>query len=89
MKKRIISLALILAMLATAMLSLSSCALLNGDSLLDMLTGGGNSDGKTPEGDTVINVEGGDSYNVSIYPEGEDNLLTASHALHGKRHRRL
>lgn len=81
MKKRIISLALILAMLATAILSLSSCALLNGESLLDMLTGGGNSDGKTPAGDTVINVEGGDSYNVSIYPEGEDNLLTASHAL--------
>lgn len=80
MKRKIICLLLALVMFTASTLSLSSCALLNGDSILDMI--GGTSGGDTDKGgDTVINVEGGDSYDVSIYPEGEDDLLSASHAL--------
>lgn len=68
MKKRFLALALLLALCIGV---LSSCALLDGQGLLSGGEGG----------DTVINVEGGDNYDITIESNDNKSLLAASKAL--------
>ena len=69
MKKRILTLILTAVM---CLGSLTSCVLLNGEGLLG---------GTGEPGDTVINVEGGDNYDIKIESSNNNSLLAASKAL--------
>ena len=69
MKKRILTLILTAVMCVG---SLTSCVLLNGEGLLG---------GTGEPGDTVINVEGGDNYDIKIESSNNNSLLAASKAL--------
>jgi len=75
MKKRIISLIVSLA-LVLGVLSMSSCYFL-GDKLGSLGTQSGSGSG----GDTEINVEGGDNYDITITPNESGDILAASKAL--------
>jgi len=72
MKKRIISLIVSLA-LVLGVLSMSSCYFL-GDKLGSLGTQSGSGSG----GDTEINVEGGDNYDITITPNESGDILAAS-----------
>ena len=74
MRKRLIG---ILLLLTLSVCSLSSCLLIDGGGLLDYSSSSGNGGG----GDTVINVDGGDNYNINITPETQAYPAAASKAL--------
>ncbi len=75
MKRRIISLILACA-LALGCLSMSSCYYLS-----DKLGSLGSSGGGGNSGDTEINVEGGDNFDITITPDTSGDILAASKAL--------
>ena len=70
MKKRFLGMLLVLVISVCAM---SSCLLIDGGDLLDY-SGGDN-------GDTVINVQGGDNYTINITPETQIHPTAAAKAL--------
>ncbi len=75
MKKKILSL-LIVALLCVS--SLSSCLLVTGDGIFGELGSATNKD----NGDKIINVEGGDSYDhINISTNSDTSLLAASKAM--------
>ena len=71
MKKRLFGILLVLAISVSA---LSSCLLIDGGDLLDY-------SGVDKDGDTVINVQGGDNYNINITPETQVHPTAAAKAL--------
>lgn len=71
MKRKTASALISLLLLVCVIFSFSSCYLLDGG-VLSSLGGGG---------DTTINVEGGDSYNVSITGGASNEIMAASKAL--------
>ncbi len=70
MKRRLTAFLLILTL---SVLSLSSCLLIDRDGFADNIQGSG--------GDTTINVQGGNSYDVTINSNAPQNLLAANKAL--------
>ena len=78
MKKKIL---LLLLMAALSVSSLSSCLLVTGDGgIFEELNNAGNAVGNG--GDTVINVDGGDTYeNINITSTSNGSLLAASKAV--------